>query len=41
MGVLYLIKTRLDFNSNFSDQNNPKSKYYCKNVLIYIFASSF
>ena len=33
---LYLITTRLNFTSNFSDQNNPKSKYQCKNELIYI-----
>ena len=24
---LYLIKTQLNFTSNFIDQNNPKSKY--------------
>ena len=33
---LYLIKTRLNFKSNFLDQNNPKSKYKCKNELICI-----
>ena len=33
---LYLIKTRLNFTSNFLDQNNPKSKYQCKSELIYI-----
>ena len=32
----YLIKTRLNFPSNFLDQNNPKSKYRCRNELIYI-----
>ena len=31
--TLYLIKTRLKFTSNFVDQNNPKSKYDCKNEL--------
>ena len=37
LGVsLYLIKTRLNFTSNFLDQNNPISKYQCKNKLIYI-----
>ena len=33
---LFQIKTRLNFTSNFLDQNNPKSKYKCKNELIYI-----
>ena len=33
---LYPIKTRLNFTSNFLDQNNPKSKYQCKSELIYI-----
>ena len=33
---LDLIKTWLNLKSNFLDQNNPKSKYYCKNELIYI-----
>ena len=33
---LYLIKTRLNFKSNFLGQNNPKSKYYCTNELICI-----
>ena len=33
---LYLIKTRRKFTSNFLNQNNPKSKYYCNNELIYI-----
>ena len=28
MSVLYLIKTRLNFTSNFWDKNNLKSKYY-------------
>ena len=28
MGVLY---TQLKFKSNILHQNNPKSKYYCKN----------
>ena len=32
----HLIKTQLNFTSNFLQQNNPKSKYYCKNELIYI-----
>ena len=32
----YRIKTRLDFTSSFVDQNNPRSKYWCKNELIYI-----
>ena len=30
------IKTQLNFTSNFLDQNNPKSKYWCKNELIYM-----
>ena len=30
------MKTRLNFTSNFLDQNNPKSKEYGKNELIYI-----
>ena len=33
---LCLIKTRLNFTSNFLDQNDPKSKYQCKSELIYI-----
>ena len=33
---LYLIKTRLNLTSNVLDHNNPKTKYYCKNELIYI-----
>ena len=33
---LYLIKTQLNFTSNILEQNNPKSKYLCKNELIYI-----
>ena len=33
---LFLIKTRLNFTSNFLTQNNPKSKYQCKNELICI-----
>ena len=34
---LYLIKTRLNFTSNFVDQNRPEIyKYQCKNELIYI-----
>jgi len=33
---LYLIKTRLNLTSDFLGQNNPKSKYKCKNELIYI-----
>ena len=36
MQCLYLIKTRLNFTSNFLDQNSFKSKYYCKNEFIYI-----
>ena len=28
--------TRLNFTSNILDQNNPKSKYQCKNELIFI-----
>ena len=30
---IYLKKTRLNFTPNFLDQNNPKSKYWCKNEL--------
>ena len=33
---LYLIKTRLNFTSNFLSQNDPKSKYLYKNELICI-----
>ena len=35
---LYIIwnKTWLNFTSNFLEQNNPQSKYYYKNELIYI-----
>ena len=33
---LYLIKTQLNLTSNILEQNNPKSKYLCKNELIYI-----
>ena len=33
---LYPIKTQLNFTSNGLDQNNPKSRYQCKNELIYI-----
>ena len=33
---LHLIKVRLNFSSNFLDQNNLKSKYKWKNELIYI-----
>ena len=33
---LYLIKTRLNFTSSFLNQNDPKSKYQCKNELIFI-----
>ena len=36
MSVLYLIKKRLNITSNFLDHNNPRSKYSCKNELIYI-----
>ena len=36
MSVFYLKKTRLNFTSNFLHQNNHKSKYLCKNELIYI-----
>ena len=36
MSCLYLNKTRLNFTSNFLDQNSLKSKYYCKNEFIYI-----
>ena len=36
MSVFYLKKTQLNFTSNFLHQNNPKSKYLCKNELIYI-----
>ena len=36
MSYLYLNKTRLNFTSNFLDQNSLKSKYYCKNEFIYI-----
>ena len=36
MSVFILIKTRLNFTSNFLDQHNPKSKYLRKNELIYI-----
>ena len=28
-----MIKTRLNFTSNFLDQNNPKYKNWCKNDL--------
>ena len=31
----HLIKTQLNLTPNFLFQNNPKSKYYCKNELIY------
>ena len=34
--IIIMIKTRLNFTSNFLDQNNPKSKYQCQNELIYI-----
>ena len=30
------MKTRLNLTSKFLDKNNPKSKYQCKNELIYI-----
>ena len=30
------MKTRLNFTSNYLDQNNPKSEYQCRNQLIYI-----
>ena len=30
------MKTPLNLTSKFLDQNNPKSKYQCKNELIYI-----
>ena len=33
---IYLINTGLNITSNFLEQNNPKSKYQCKNELIYI-----
>ena len=33
---LCLIKTLLNFTSNFLDQSDPKSKYQCKSELIYI-----
>ena len=33
---IYLINTRLKLRSNFLNQNNPKSKFQCKNELIYI-----
>ena len=36
MSVFYLKKTRLNFTSNYLHQNNHKSKYLCKNELIYI-----
>ena len=36
MSCLYLIKTRLNFTSNFLDQISLKSKYYWKNEFIYI-----
>ena len=36
MSVFHLKMTRLNFASNFLHQNNPKSKYLCKNELIYI-----
>ena len=31
----HLIKTQLNLTPNFLFQDNPKSKYYCKNELIY------
>ena len=33
---LCLIKTWLNFTSNFLDQNNLKSKFQCRNELVYI-----
>ena len=36
MSVLYLTEIRLNFTSNFLDQDNLKSKYLCKNEVIYI-----
>ena len=33
MSVFYLKKTRLNFTSNFLHQNDPISKYLCKNEL--------
>ena len=33
---IILIKTETNFTSSFLDQNNQKSKYWCKNELIYI-----
>ena len=35
-GLKYSNRKRLNFTSNFLDQNNPISKYYCKNESIYI-----
>ena len=28
------MKTRLNFTSYFLDQNNPKSRYYCKSEAV-------
>ena len=33
---LYLTEIRLNFTSSFLDQDNLKSKYLCKNEVIYI-----
>ena len=33
---MYLIRTWLNFMSNFLDQNNPQPTNYCKNELIHI-----
>ena len=31
-----VLSARLNVTSNFLDQYNPKSKYYCKNELVHI-----
>ena len=36
MSVFICDKETFNFTSNVLDQNNPMSKYYCKNELIYI-----
>ena len=33
---LYLIEVRVNFTSDLLDQDNLKSKYLCKNEVIYI-----
>ena len=36
MSVFISDKDTAKLNVQFLDQNNPRSKYYCKNELIYI-----